>query len=267
MSPFFRISIVILLATFFVVVCFLLSLLLRGPAFEASRIAHAGGQFHGMILTNSLHALTASYAKGYRYFEIDLNYTKDGFLVCAHRWGSNKGQVLWPDHTPTRDEYLDAYSEHLFAPCVKESLMSWLNEHSDATLIADIKQNELIALASISEEYPKLRNRIIPQVFQPNDFSKVRSLGFDRVIWALYRFDGENSSVIGELKKISKPVAISVGLQRINSGLLNDLRSSRLEIPVYVHTINDKRLMCILKDTLQVREVFTDSLDPSIDCI
>nr|WP_324258048.1 hypothetical protein [Cellvibrio fontiphilus] len=267
MSLFFRISVVILSATFFFVVFFLLNLLLRAPTFEANRIAHAGGQYHEMVLTNSLNALTASYSRGYRYFEVDLNYTSDGFLVCAHRWGSKKGNILWPDYTPTRDEYIDAYSESLFTPCVIDSLMNWLSEHGDATLIADVKQNELIALASISEEYPKLRDRIIPQIFQPNDFSKVRSFGFDRVIWALYRFDGENSSILDELKKFSEPIAISVGMQRINNGLLNDLRSSRLDIPVYVHTINDKRLMCILKDTFQVREVFTDTLDPSINCI
>ncbi len=41
----------------------------------------------GLIYTISRQALDENYAKGFRVFEIDFNYTQSGELVCVHDWG------------------------------------------------------------------------------------------------------------------------------------------------------------------------------------
>lgn len=62
------------------------ALLAQPTRFITRRIAHAGGEVDGQIYANSLESLNASYAKGYRYFEIDLSFTSDRQLVCIHDW-------------------------------------------------------------------------------------------------------------------------------------------------------------------------------------
>lgn len=78
------ISKIFLLLALTVVVCFL------GIRFFISRnlIAHALGQVHGVLYTNSLEAFNNSYKQGYRFYEVDLTLTKNNEVVCFH--GYNK---------------------------------------------------------------------------------------------------------------------------------------------------------------------------------
>jgi glycerophosphoryl diester phosphodiesterase len=63
----------------FTVVCFfavffMLVPVAAAPAMSApTLIAHAGGAINQQTYTNSLEALNANYAKGFRFFEIDLS--------------------------------------------------------------------------------------------------------------------------------------------------------------------------------------------------
>lgn len=53
---------------------------------EAPLIAHACGEIEGHRYTNCLEALHQSVQAGYRFIEIDLLLTKDGYLVAGHTW-------------------------------------------------------------------------------------------------------------------------------------------------------------------------------------
>ena len=54
------------------------------PAPDLPAIAHAGGGFDGKTYTNSIAALDANYARGFRIFEIDFLRTWDDVFVCGH---------------------------------------------------------------------------------------------------------------------------------------------------------------------------------------
>jgi arylsulfatase A-like enzyme len=62
------------------------SLGVRSPAF----VAHAGGGIKGRSYTNSLEALDENYRRGFRFFELDFNWTSDNQLVCIHDWESRR---------------------------------------------------------------------------------------------------------------------------------------------------------------------------------
>ena len=47
------------------------------------RVAHAGGEYKNKIYTNSISSIEANY-KFTKYFEIDLQLTRDNRLVCLH---------------------------------------------------------------------------------------------------------------------------------------------------------------------------------------
>ena len=49
-------------------------------------VAHAGGEIGGERYTNSLEAVQNAIERGYRFIELDLLQTTDGFLVAAHDW-------------------------------------------------------------------------------------------------------------------------------------------------------------------------------------
>lgn len=49
-------------------------------------IMHAGGSIDGINYTNSYEALEENYKNGNRIFEIDLNFTADGYLALLHGW-------------------------------------------------------------------------------------------------------------------------------------------------------------------------------------
>lgn len=49
-------------------------------------IAHATGSLEGYTYLNSKESLLASLENGYKYIEVDLQYTSDSVLVCVHNW-------------------------------------------------------------------------------------------------------------------------------------------------------------------------------------
>ncbi len=51
---------------------------------EKVAIAHGLGRVRGAAKTNSIDAFEANYERGFRWFEVDLDTTGDGALVCIH---------------------------------------------------------------------------------------------------------------------------------------------------------------------------------------
>ena len=135
------------------------------PKVSIGRVAHAGGDLKGRAYTNSYEALEESYSEGFRYFEIDFNFTADNQLVCIHDW-----DVTWPSmfdgdstRTPTLQEFI-ARSEKLsgVTPCTLDGLSLWMLSHPDAVLITDVKGIELVHAA-----IPDSTQRVIPQSMGP----------------------------------------------------------------------------------------------------
>ena len=88
--------------------------------------------------------------------------------------------------------------------------MHWLSEHPDALLVTDVKEGNLEALRHISANYPQFLSRIVPQIYQPTEYSVVQDLGFERIIWTLYMYSGGSLAVLDAvqvpLKAGAKPV-------------------------------------------------------------
>ena len=49
-------------------------------------IAHATGSLEGYTYLNSKESLMASLKNGYKFIEVDLQFTSDSILVCVHDW-------------------------------------------------------------------------------------------------------------------------------------------------------------------------------------
>ena len=107
--------------------------------FENNRfIAHAGGEIDGAVYTNSLEALSRSYERGFRLFELDILETSDGKFVAAHDWES------WQEITgykksipPTEKAFLNTKILGKYTAISMEAINIWFNNHSDVILVTD----------------------------------------------------------------------------------------------------------------------------------
>jgi len=224
------------------------------------RIAHAGGAVEGESYTNSLDALAANKAD-YDLFEIDLIETSDGQLVCLHDW-ERLGEVVSWDETgtiasPMSLAAFEAYSVESarFQNCTLESLADWLRRNPGKRVIPDVKGNPPTALKVIAARYPDLVDRFVAQIYQPEDYPIARALGFDDVIWALYRYAGNDDDVLLWLRHMDL-----YGLSLPEPDARRGLALRALEqtgVLSWAHTINDPQVFTALK-ALGVSEVMTD---------
>lgn len=205
-----------------------------------SLIAHAGGGINGDTYTNSLEALNHNIEKGYTFFEIDLSLTSDNIPVCIHDW---KGQYQrWfraspPAQPPTLQEFLTLKEVSAsYDLCTAASLIEWLVAHPQAILVTDAKGDNIRILCYIRDHFSDFKERVIPQIYQPEEYALVREMGYKHIIWTLYRYDGGNDEVISHAKEMSL-FAITMSTQRVNAELISELYA--LSIPIYVHTINN----------------------------
>lgn len=85
------------------------------------KYAHAMGLINGVSYTNSLEAFVDNYKKGFRFFEVDVNYSEAGELLLCHGRAAmkyimrpyNRGYILEPNH-------FNAYSDEGFPFTVNE---------------------------------------------------------------------------------------------------------------------------------------------------
>jgi len=232
--------------------------------FIVKRVAHAGGEINGKSYTNSIEALDLNRMKGFEYFEIDLLFTSDNHLVCLHDWGKTFRNIFgFKTNKKISFEKFNslALNESKYTPCTLDSLSSWMDKNKSTTVITDVKGNNMRALKIISKKIRDYERRIIPQIYDPKNFNSIKELGYQQIIWTLYRYNKINESVIKWINSFQGPIAVTMPLKRAKSGLSEKLQ--KLGIPTYVHTINNYTFFReILKKKYLVNEIYTDKLSP-----
>lgn len=230
-------------------------------AHEAPRlIAHAGGIIREMTYTNSREALEESYRKGYRYFEIDLCFTRDRHLVLIHDWGQTYRKYFEGDpDIPTLDEFAALTMKHGLHQMTAKDLFRWLEEHPDAHIVTDVKSDNLIALRSLATDFARCRSRIVPQIYSADEFETVRDMGYERIILTLYRTAASNESILS-LAEEKDVFAFTMFPTRGARGDLSR-RLRALGQVVYFHTVNSRDKAESLRE-LGAHGFYSDSLEP-----
>jgi len=201
-------------------------------------IAHAGGAVAGVRLTNSLEALNANYELGLRVFELDFSWTRSGELVAIHDWDHTFTRLFDGSDGPPRTarEFSGMQMRGGLTPLTLESLQAWLLERKDAYVVTDIKANNIAGLELISKAMPELVDRLIPQIYGPEEYDAVVSLGFARIIYTLYRSRMNPVKILRFVKRADL-FAVTVPKARIAAFSIG-WRINRLGKAVYAHTVN-----------------------------
>jgi len=236
----------------------------ESTAFHAERIAHAGGGYEGQTYTNSYQALSTNLKLGFTYFEIDFVFTSDNHLVCLHDWGESFERIfnLQAKPIPTLGQFeILAANNSSFTSCTAQGLAEWMRQNPSATIVSDVKGKNLRALKLLRKIIPDATRRLIPQIYQPEEYAAVKALGYQQAIWTLYRFRGGDDVVFAHVTEMKIPIAVTMPAKRAEAGLPQSLK--RLGIPTYVHTINDTSASERFLTKLNVTEIYTDFLLPA----
>ncbi len=231
--------------------------------FKVLRIAHAGGGYKQKSYTNSYDALDFNYQKGFRYFEIDFSYTSDSHLVCIHDWEHSFKRSFGFDtkEKPTLKtfEFLVNNAAE-FRKCTLTGLAKWMKAHPDAFLVTDVKEDNLDALSLIRKQIPSARERVIPQVYRPENYQKIKAMGYQQLIWTLYRYPGSPEKVMKWVKTFSGPFVITMPKHRAETNLPIEL--GKLKVATYVHTVNKPAEADKFFHKYGITEIYTDYMDP-----
>ncbi len=231
--------------------------------FNPLRIAHAGGAINNKTYTNSYEALNSNLQKGFLYFELDFLFTKDHRLICLHDWKNIFKQTFGfeIDEKITLKEFEQLVEDRSeYNNCTLSGLAVWLKNNPNAYIITDVKESNISALKIICKTLPSAKRRVIPQIYDPNNFSRIKELGFEQIIWTLYRFQGTNDEVLDWIEKFIGPVAITMPKSRAKSSLPRELE--KRNIPTYVHTVNTIQEMDEFINRYGITEIYTDVLAP-----
>ena len=169
----------------------------RHPVIRGRLVAHAGGGIDGNTYVNSIDAIEANYRRGYRAFEVDFSFTRDGALVLQHDWGEhpdrslpgkirvNIAQVFQPerqdlgrDQAPTLAEFQATRIFGRYQPTTWEMVAQFLRSHPDAWVITDTKYNNEEVLSDITRATPGVCGQVIPRSTRLVNIPQPDALGF-----------------------------------------------------------------------------------------
>ncbi len=224
-------------------------------------VAHAGGVARSQTHSNSLEALNASVVKGFRLIELDFSWTRDGHLVLLHDWDRQFQELF--NHPPGRlslSEFRSGQSKYGLTHLGLQELSSWLDHNPQVSIVTDVKGRNIEGLRTIAETVGHHLPRFVPQIYRPDEYAPVRALGYEQIIFTLYRslLDDDAVVVFSESHQL---FAVTMSLRRsAASDLMIRLRGTG--IPILVHTVNDLPTLGRMTE-MGASGVYTDWLSPA----
>lgn len=225
------------------------------------RIAHSGGAIDGRVYTNSLEALNSNYAKGYRYFEVDLERTSDDKTVLLHDWENGFTNLFGaPSLTRSSDEFINARSSHGYHQLTADTLIDWSVAHPEARIVLDMKNNYLATLDSFASDRPAERVRFIPFIYNTEQHRLTQGKGYQNPLWLIDYAKYSDADVL-DFASQHPLTGVAMKATRTETGLPSSLLQHG--VPSLVWTVNDAGTGTNLMRS-SVLGLITDYLDP--DC-
>ncbi len=227
-------------------------------------ICHALGKIDDYAYTNSKEAFLENYKKGYRVFEIDIEFTSDDKLVMIHGWKNRDlkkllGIVRDKSENKKPLSYEEFMSHKIYGSYTSlsfEDFAKLLKDYPDVYIVLDGKYDSeekekleteyRMIYDTISGNCPDMLERFIPQIYDEEMLATINDIyQWKSVIYTLYHFndkadfDAEKEidfAVRNGIKVITMDEDRELDL--VGSGVFkNKLLKNRLM--AYVHTIND----------------------------
>ncbi len=206
-------------------------------------IARAGGSIDGVDHSNSLEALRCNHARGFRWFEIDLEVTADNELVCFHE-GDEKAAGLKQEVTylPVAQVESQKFADRFAIPRFS-ALLAEADRLGDVVLVLDTGGSQEVeqALSRLLGSNSARKSRIVLQARGLEELAGVaelsKSLGTDMIL-NVSQSDVDDAK-IEEAVKQQRLLAVAINSKRFTPWLAERMRAAGT--PVLVHTVNDHK--------------------------
>jgi len=205
-------------------------------------VARGLGGIDGLQHTNSLEALRCNYARGFRWFDVDLKLTADGELVCF-RGGDEKKAGLSDAISKLRAADVDAtkYAQQYSIPRFS-TLLAEADRLGGVVLVLDTgrwsKQTEQAVSRALGYG-PKHSTRLVLQAYRLKELERVADLSKELgagLMLSLGASDGDDAKVEAAVRKYPL-LAVVTTEQRFTPWLAERLHAAN--VPVLVQTINE----------------------------
>ena len=212
------------------------------------RVLHAGGIYKNQIYTNSIEALEKN-KKDFKYFELDFQLTKDNKLICEHDIDPN---IIF------YNDFLKKNSKKKIKSCEYKSLKKWLSNNPDKIIITDVKSNDnLKALKFIKNNFDNYKKNFIPQIYNPKNYELVKNMGYEDIIWTLYKYNHQDFDKIISIIKNKVYFAITMPIDAAKKGLSKKIKEET-QTKTLVHTVNFRREVVKMIFIHKVTDIYTD---------
>jgi hypothetical protein len=118
--------------------------------------------------------------------------------------------------------------------------VDFLRENEGTYIVTDIKDDNLGGVAAIAEYAPDLKNRFIVQIYDESEYDAVRELGFEYIVYTLYRLDWGPKvdwKALGEFSKTHPLIGFTFSYELCPvAGYVEGMLKSGT--PLYIHTVN-----------------------------
>lgn len=202
-------------------------------------IAHGGGCYKGYESSNSVEALQQAISNGYRMIELDMELSSDHRIIMLHDWDRTAqhyfGVSFEKKISQNQFMNLSVYGE--LEVLTFDKLAKILEKHDDIRIVTDTKGDNMELLKKISEEYPDLVSRIIPQIYDYSQWSPAKELGYRDIIFTLYAMPELDTEKLASFVKENGIYAVTMPDYLAERGICKLL--SDKGIIVYVHPVSD----------------------------
>lgn len=201
-------------------------------------VAHGGGAYQGYDTTNSVEAVNQAVQNGYRLIELDMEISDDQKIIMLHDWDRTTNHYLGTsfDRKITQDQFLQFSVHGLLEVLTFDKLTSILDRNPQIKIITDTKGDNFALLQLIADDYPAYQDRMIPQIYQYEEYEAVKALGYRNIILTLYAQTTVDSGRAARFFRDNDLYAVAMPDYMAEKGLCRDLANQG--VPVYVHPVN-----------------------------
>jgi len=216
---------------------------------ESYFIAHAMGSViddleFGMG-SNSLEAFFNSYMQGFRIFEVDFSRTADDVIVAFHDNVEYRIGLDTKISETSYDEFMLHKYHNKYTLLSLAHIVDLMKTYDDMYVMTDFKFDLIDALKHMQgmpDFDADIQQRCIIQVYEADEARVVSRMGFEHIVYTLYRTEDTNEDVLLTLSRYPEIDAVTMHAEdRYTDAFAKDIQAQGKR--VYVHTLNDEKII------------------------